>query len=357
MITDADDSITLNAQQVKQFLKNLKEEDLIKHYQFKEVIKCELTSKDDVLKFIKENHPLTMSVQNGDLYYNVTEGVQPDELFDIDTSSSFSASNVWLYPRIINIELVCPNISSAKISNEMVGLYTCLVVSSVLGGEFEEEFVANLETYDFKNWKQTDDDFLNFSKLSQEWVQMGSDTVKMIVASANFSISKNSKKKELPAQLSLPPDVASRFKQLQVQVSNIRYEFDEVKLSPSKRENLSKLEIKCLIAERDQAVEAAITSSSELHKIWKILSLNSNVIEPNMKRSFIRSSRKEAPNVFKSLYGREVDKELDDDLLILKKIQNKLKKEAIRACLNKRFSLEIEKFLENRETYIPPSFV
>jgi hypothetical protein len=94
-----------------------------------------------------------------------------------------------------------------------------------------------------------------------------------------------------------------------------------------------------------------------VHKLWRLLHLNSNVIDPSIKRKFIRIAKKECKIVFTDILGRTPDLENNGDLFKLKRLQDKLKKEAIRACLNKIFSVELVKYKNNAENYCPPNFV
>jgi len=158
--------ITLTADQVKSYLVTLKDSDLSSHYIYKELITC--TSKDatEVKNFIKNNKPIVMTIKDGELYYKLADGMEKDELFTVDTENSFSESNKWLYDKIINVELIYPNISSSNISSEMVSFFICLLIAAVLGDEFEDEFIEVVDTYDFKNWIQGRDgefDFITFS--------------------------------------------------------------------------------------------------------------------------------------------------------------------------------------------------
>jgi hypothetical protein len=347
----------LNEEKIKDFLKKQKDSNLHDHYSFKESIKCNLNSSTEVVDFIKKNNPITINIKNGELYYNVDSKMEKDELFTINTDATFSASNQWLYDKIIPVELIYPNISEARTSSEMVSFYICLIVSSVLGDEFKDELLEIVSQYDFKNWKKTSFSTLNFDELSREWIQMGSETVKMISSSAKYSISRNSRKKELPSLLDLPEEMDLKYNSLRRSISDIRYEYDRILLSPINRENLTKLQIKVLISERDLAVQKEITSDNKLHQIWRLTNLNSNIIEPTVLRSYIRSSKKESVSYFEDLNGRVADFSNDNDLITLKKIQNKLKKEAIRATLNKIFKEEILKFKDNPNGYIAPSFV
>lgn len=189
------EEIKLTEEQIKRFLETLKDSDLSKHYTYKEAIDCTITDAMKVRRFIASNKPITMSIKDGELYYKLSEGMEKDELFTVNTETSFSSSSKWLYDKIINVELIFPNISSASVSSEMVSFFICLLVASVLGDEFEEEFLEVITTYDFSTWSKRSAGEYDFMTLSREWVQMGSETVKMIAAAGKYAVTRNQKKK------------------------------------------------------------------------------------------------------------------------------------------------------------------
>jgi hypothetical protein len=350
-------TLELDEQKIKRFLEMQKETNLADHYSFKNSIVCNFDSANEVVAFIKSNNPINIEIKDGELYYTLDNKMDKDELFTVKTESSFSHSNVWLYDKIIQVELVYPNISEAAASSEMVSFYICLIVASVLRSEFLIEFLEIIKSYNFKKWVQDDEFSLNFNELSREWIQIGSETVKMITAAAKYAISRNEKKKELPSVLDLPEDMVSAYNSLRRTISDVRYEFDRIKLSSSNREKMTSLEIKVLISERDIKIQELITTDRKLHEVWRLTNLNSNVIEPGVLRGYTLSSRKESLSFFKELYGRSPDLSSNEDLINLKKFQNKLKREAIRATLNKIFKHEVIKFKNNQEGYIAPPFV
>lgn len=354
---DEDRDIELSKDQVLNFLNKQKDKDLQKHYNFTDKINCNLSSSSEVLEFINNNKPITMEIKNGEIYYSLSTGLDKDELFTVNTENSFSGSDEWLFNKIVDVELVYPNISESSVSSEMTAFYICLIIASVLNNEFESEFKDVVSTYDFKSWKQSAEFQFSFVELERDWVQMGSETVKMIASAAKYALTRNSKKKEIPSQIDLPKDVASEFEDLRRAVANIRYEYDNMKLSEEARSKMDRLQIKQTIKNRDKAIEAAITQNPEMHKIWRLLTLNSNVIDPATKRGFILSSRKHSLILFKELYGVEPDRMKEDDLIVLNKLQKKLNKEAIRAALNKLFQTEVEKYKEDSSKYVPPNFV
>jgi hypothetical protein len=356
-LSDLDGEYDLTPKIITGYLKKIEKQDLLSHYKFKGDIKCNITDGTKMSDFIKSNRPLEMEIKDGGLYYKTDSDEEKDELFTIDTESSFSGSNVWFYSRIINVENVYPNISEAKISSEMTAFFICLVISSALGGEFEIEFLETCNSYNFKTWTQPIKEELNFMELSREWIQMGSETVKMMAAAAKFAISRDSKKNDLKSQLDLDSGLASEYKELVRKINNFRYDHETNVLSAENVAKMTRLDIKVKIRERDIAIQSLITSNTNVYKLWRLLHLNSDVIDPSIKRKFIRLSKKECQTVFFDIIGRKPDFEDNSDLFKLKRVQDKLKKEAIRACLNKIFSIELLKYKSDPENYIPPNFV
>lgn len=193
---EQNDDLQLTPAQVKEYLTKLgTEEDLTEHYSYKEVLNCTLNDASAVRTFISKNKPITIKIKDGELYYKLADGMDKDELFTVDTENSFSTSNKWLYNKIIDVELIFPNISSSKISNEMVSLYICILVATILGGEFETEFMEVIETYNFSKWEKGSKYDYDFMTLARDWVQMGSETVKMIAAAGKYAVTRNQKKK------------------------------------------------------------------------------------------------------------------------------------------------------------------
>jgi hypothetical protein len=122
----------LDEDNIRSFLNELKDKELIKHYVFVDEIKCAFEKSEDVSSFIKSNKPISMKFENNIIYYNIVEFGGEDVVFDIDISDSFAKSDKWLFEHITPVGLVFPNLSSSSISTEMSSFYTTLVMK-VLG--------------------------------------------------------------------------------------------------------------------------------------------------------------------------------------------------------------------------------
>lgn len=118
----------------------MKDGGLIEHYKYLEELKFSFKTSEELLDFFKANRPLSMCIKNNVLYYDCKLDGLEEQVFEIDIEESFGESDKWLYEKIVPIHLIFPNVSSGTISTEMSSFYICMVISSVLGSSFEEEF-------------------------------------------------------------------------------------------------------------------------------------------------------------------------------------------------------------------------
>lgn len=140
-------------------------------------------------------------------------------------------------------------------------------------------------------------------------------------------------------------------------ISLIRYEYDEVKLERAKRSNMTKLEVKVLIAERDSIIHKRITSNTKIYQVWRLMNLNSNVIPPTVLLKINREAKKSALELYKNIRISDVGPQNRDDKLAVKILEVKFKKVVRRAYLNKLFAQESAKFIQDPERYVAPNFV
>ena len=347
----------INEEFMQEHLQKFKELKLDEHYDFSEQHSCVVGNAQELEEFMAANRPLEFSISEDNLLYYKIEGDDAETVFDIDVSRSFSKSDSWLYDKIIKVSSVFPTLSSAAVSNEMSGFYICLVISSVFGEEFEVEFKEVAHGFDFKKWETTDDSDIGFSQLAEEWVQLGSKSVKLVAAAARFSLLREKGKKQVPSALQLPEEKVLALNKLLRDVDNIRYTYDNLQLSEAARSKMTKLDIKILIRERDEKIQELLTSDSELYQIWRLMHLNSQVIPPSILLKINRESKKSALSLFKKVKGVESSPSTRDERMQTKKVEDKLKKEVRRAYLNKLFAREAEKFLSSPSSYVAPDFV
>jgi hypothetical protein len=141
------------------------------------------------------------------------------------------------------------------------------------------------------------------------------------------------------------------------EVAQIRWDYENVKLAPENRKKLSKLEIKLIIKEKDDAITKRLTKDSTIYQIWRLMHLNSNMIPPHVLLKFNRESRSKTLELYYEITGDDKIPTDTDSKIKLKKVEEKFKKEVRRAYLNKMLSIEVEKYVVNPQSYVAPSFV
>lgn len=348
---DVDDDFILKT------LNNFKGLNLSSHYDFEETTTCSLVDSKKIADFMATNKPLLFRVSDDNVLYFKTSSDDEEQLFDIDVTKSFVKTDIWLYDKLIKVVDIFPNASSSNISDEMTGFYVCLVIASVFGDEFEVEFIEVVNGYSFAKWEKSDDSDFNFSSLATSWIQIGSRFIKMVAAAAKYALLREKRKKHVPSALQLPQETVLELNKCIRTVDAIRHDYDIIKLRPSEREKMTKLEIKVMIKERDDAIELALKNDNKIYQIWRLLNFNSNVIPPVTLLKINRQSKRDALGLFKSIRGEEENPKTREDKLELKKVENLLKKAVKRAFLNKLFDSESKKFIDNPDMYVAPDFV
>lgn len=355
MVENLSDRITENV--LKENLKKFSDLDLSSHYDFSVESSSTINNFDDFISYIKSNKPIVFTVSEDNMLYYKLDGEDIESIFEIDVTNSFSKSDFWLYDKIIQVPDIFPNVSSTPISEEQTGCYICLTIASVFGDVFEEELLEVGETYNFLNWEQESADSIGFFDLATNWVQIGSKYVKMVAAAARFSLLKEKTKKQVPLALQLPQATVLALNKLIREINTIRFEYDELKLSPENRTKMSKLDVKIIIRERDLAIESKLKEDTELYQIWRLMHLNSNVIPPTILLRINREARKSALQFFKDMNPGKDKPESRDLRIEVKKVEDKFKRTVRRAYLNKRLASETEKYLSNPKQYVAPDFV
>lgn len=347
----------ITSENVESVLEKFEELGLKKHYNFSESVESRVLNAEDASELLRITAPLVFNFREGNVLYYSLGGSTEEVIFDEDVSNSFSRSDVWLYDKLVPVASVFPNASSAEVSSEMTGFYTCLVIAVVFGDVFKEEFMEVSSSYDFKVWTRTDSFNKNFLELSTSWVQLGSKYIKMVAAAAKYALVREKQKKVVPSALQLPEEMVLKLNRTINEVAQIRWNYENIKLAPEVRKKLSKLEIKLIIKEKDDAVTKCLTKDSTIYQIWRLMHLNSNMIPPHVLLRFNRESRIKTLELYKKFTGSEKVPTDTETKIMLKKIEEKFKREVRRAYLNRMLSTEVEKYVVNPNSYVAPSFV
>lgn len=343
---------------VRKLFDILGESDLREYYD-KEVIEtsCLIDSKEKVVKLMRENKPLVFVFNDdNDLYYKV-EGSDEEIIFDIDMTKSYVKSDDWLSSKLLPVAKIFPSVSTKNISREMVSFYTSMVIAICLP-DLEEEFIEVATSYDYENWKP-DGNGANFEMLLKGWMEIGSVVIKMIASAAKYALLKQSKKKQFEITLELPGRLAIQLANLQTSIGGIRRNYDDDILSVENRKNMSKLEIKNIIAKRDMTIEKEIQKEDykEVKEVYHLSKINSRNINPIEKQKIIRFVRKNVFGLYKSLFNKREMPSSDEEKILYSKLERYYRRELLRAKVNKFKYEQFQKYKEDVTNYVAPNFV
>jgi hypothetical protein len=348
---------SISKKNIENLLDMFSELGLREHYSFSDDVTSTIDCVEDVTKLLEGSFPIKFTFSDDNTLYYTLEGQEQPVVFDEDILNSFSKSDQWLYNKLVKISSIFPNACTADVSVEQTGFYVCLIIASIFQDEFLVEFREVADNFDFKNWSPNSENGLSFSETSTSWIQLGSKSIKMVAAAAKYALVREKVKKQAPSALQLPEDTVLRLNETVNAVAQIRWNYDNVRLSPEARKLLTKLDIQLIIRKRDEEVSQRLKEDAKIYQIWRLMNLNSNVIPPTIILKFNRKCRSKSIELFK-LYNDTVNAPISvEEKLITKKIDNKLKKELRRAYLNKILADQITKYHENPDGYIAPDFV
>lgn len=349
--------LNLDDDGIKGILAKFNDLNLEEHYDFKSGSYTSYDDREKIKNFLQNNKPIKFEINESNFVYYKLEKDDESKIFDIDVEKSFVKSDLWLYDKIYPVTTVFPTIMDSEVSNEMTGFYTCLVIASVFGGAFEDELLEVADVYNFDLWCPNDESQCSMSDLVTSWIQLGSKYIKLVAAAAKYALVRERNKKTIPSALQLPMDTVLELNKTIREVEQVRYEFDNFKLSDEIRSKLSRLQIKMINAEKESKIQSIIERDPKILQIWRLTNLNSNVIPPNILLRINREAKRSALELFQNVENTKGIPDTRDERLLVKQLESKYKKIVRRAYLNKLFSDESKKFILNPNVYIAPNFL
>lgn len=233
-------------------------------------------------------------------------------------------------------------------NNEIESLYTCIIVASILRGDFELELKDVILNYDFELIEKSDIKFKLFNEVLNSWLQFQSKIIQAIVSAARENISS---KKEQFSSLDLSKLKKEERLKLNVLKDKVRIYFNEFKrekLNDTSIKNLKKHEIYKLYDERNTFIKERIIGSAEYISVvtyYLIDKLNYEDVNPFIKKKIFDG----AVEIVKDVYKEE---NLSKDSYL--KLVNKFNRKGIKIFLRKWKNKELDKYLINKEGYALP---
>lgn len=291
---DAND-YTLNEASASELLIKLHDLKLDDYYNFEGNETLPSVTIEKIKLLLSEPKFFEFDGDTGKLFSIDDDGVR-DELHE-SFFKTFDSSNRWVSSRIPSIPNVFSNSTVGELSQEMENFYICLVISAVFCSEYKDEFLERCKHYDFPKWCGEFDDFglqMNFTSLYNEWFNIGTKKLKMVISACKFKISLEKNDAFTFRTVDLPSDVASNLELIKNRVVRIRMNFEEGELSPMMRRKKSKLEIKLLNREMEEKIESVLHADEELYQLWRLFKISSEEMSPDVANTIRRNCRQQA---------------------------------------------------------------
>lgn len=311
-------------------------------------------SNPELIKELIKNPKMLKFSENEDkLLYKVDDGEFKE--FDVDISTSFVGSDIWVSNRLIDIEGVFPNTTVGSISIEMEAFYTCINIAAVFSGDFESEFDDVIENYDFIRWEGKTNwigEQNNFESLMKSWVELGSISIKMLASACSYKLKSEKNTMATFRTSDLPEEVVLSLESLRNKVKSIRLKYEENELSPTSRSRMDKLDFKVANRKMEIEIENALRSDPYIYQLWKLFKISSKNI-PASTKNFIRRKAIEQ-TVEDAKRDNKYDLNNLDNKIYLQQYKQTLIKETYRAWINSTIKAELIKAVELGDKYIAP---
>lgn len=296
-----------------------------------------------IIKLFERPSKILMDDQG--IYYKDENG---DKVYCPEMHVSISEKGEWLSDQIPNVEFDIDQSGNVRKADESEALFCLINISRILKEQvFKEELKEVSKKYDFKNMKSIKDGDKTFRDLLNEWQEMQSVIINIIVSACKYRISDYKKDIEKYLKDGISGLEATELRDLETQIRSINFEYSGGALSPSEIKKLDRIERLKIINERDDKISSLIINS-KAGVLYKVLNLSTEYISPVKKKKILISVNK------------EVDSLLDDpNFSNMKEDRTQLISNLSRRALRfERTSIRrqnVEKYLKDKENFKLPS--
>lgn len=314
---------------------------LVKHVVMKDVL--EDVEQKILIDMLEK--PSKISFDEFGIYY---EGDDGEKIQCPSYGINLQADGMWLSDKILDISFDIEQNGNVRKADEAQAIYCCLVVCSVLNDEdLKEELKQVITNYDYISMTPKGG-FSSFRDLLNTWQELQSILINVSVSAANYKIADLKKDSERFLKDSMSEETSLELRNLTDAIKAVNRRYSQGELSPINVQNLKKIEILSLIANRDDEVETLITNSNvELE--YRITKLNSQYLSPLVKRKIQNLARKTVSDLYTS--------QADLSLIVgdIQTIEERWRKRFLRLSSISLRKEQLEKLSTNRESYQLPS--
>lgn len=302
-------------------------------------------NKEELIKICEKGLDIRLNSENDKLEYH-SDG-QWKECPTM--SDGIELSTIFLCDRIPQYTWNTDEEESSVVNNEIESIYTCCIIASICKEEFQEEFFEVLNCYNEGEARSGNIGPGSFTYLLNDWKSLQSKQIQAICSACKENITS---KKELFSSLNvstLEKEARLKLRDLKLNIKLYFNDFKRTKLNDDAVKKLKKHELYKLYDERDTYIKEQIINNStyaSVRTLYILDKLNYEDVPLLVKKKIVNAAKLEVKEIFK---GRDVTASIKEEY------KNKLLRKGIRVFLKKWKNEELEKYLEMKENYIPPT--
>lgn len=192
----------------------------------------ELEQTPDLAKICEIfERPFEIEFDSYGIYYLDDDGIKQ---YCPDMKTTISEKGFWLSDKLPNINFDINQNGNVRRAEEAEALYCTIVVANTLKEEiFKEEVKTLSKSYDFKNLKSIDDDTKSFKFILEEWLNLQSEIINIIVSACRYKISDYKKDAAKYLRDGILDSEAIELRVLESKIRSLNFEYSEGVLSPS----------------------------------------------------------------------------------------------------------------------------
>jgi hypothetical protein len=324
-----------------EIIERLKQSNLIKRFSFSDV------KPNPDIKIINNlfTFPVNIEADDFGIYYF---DENKDKIYCPSMSFSLTESGDWLSDKIPPVPFDIEQSGNVRKADEAEALFCSIIICLILKeDEFKKELMEIASKYDFQEMKPNSNESLNFRELLNQWQDLQSVVINIIVSACKFKISFYKKDIEKFLRDGISEEEVAELRDLEAKIRSVNFEYSEGVLSPTNVKVLTKIERLQYIDARDAKITSLI-NKSKAGILFKILKLSSEYISPVSKKKIQTWVRKEVDNLLQN-------KDFSQYLGERSQIMSKLQRRALRFEKNSVRRLNVERYVEDRVNFKFPS--
>lgn len=325
-----------------EIISKLKDSGLIKRFSFSEV------KQNPDIKIINQLflYPIKIDADDQGIFYFDEGG---DKIYCPSMAFSITDSGEWLSDKIPPVPFDIEQSGNVRKAEEAESIFCLVVISIILKEpEFRDEILKIARSYDFVNMKNVNEDGSTFRALLNDWQDLQSTVINIIISACKFKISFYKKDIEKFLRDGMSREEVAELRDLDAKVRSINFTYSEGILSPENVKKLTKIERLQAIDRRDREIETEV-KKSPASVLYKLSNLSSEYISPIQKKKIQLWVKKEVDSLFNS--KNDFSQLAGERSQILVKLQRR----ALRFEKNSVRKLNIEKYLANKNDFKMPT--